>query len=281
LTLQWSIVEIQINQPTRCNTFTSLLHDVYVRLNMFRALFRPSSGAYNCTRSLWLCLWSVAVGVLLFVVCYHDQQHSNCHAPTVKPEAPSAVVCSWWWGGEAPETCWATHKRHVINLWNCCICWLNYLNHMMMHGLANVKSMEEIFIFKWNIEGSLALQWSIKGILTLNWNISGMLHIKMKYKWRIGHHTPSYEIQKLMAWDWQVMSYPEFYILIPSCCSKAVIWKLKYGKAVQCNFYQSNKQHYKDWYHRIQPVLWAEKEDITWWQLNWIFTLLQIWNKLN
>jgi len=26
-------------------------------------------------------------------------------------------------GGEAPETCWATHKRQVINLWNCCI-WL-------------------------------------------------------------------------------------------------------------------------------------------------------------
>jgi len=24
-------------------------------------------------------------------------------------------------GGETPETCWATHKRRVINLWNCCI----------------------------------------------------------------------------------------------------------------------------------------------------------------
>jgi hypothetical protein len=24
-------------------------------------------------------------------------------------------------GGEAPKTCWATHKRQVINLWNCCI----------------------------------------------------------------------------------------------------------------------------------------------------------------
>jgi len=23
--------------------------------------------------------------------------------------------------GEAPETRWATHKRQVINLWNCCI----------------------------------------------------------------------------------------------------------------------------------------------------------------
>jgi hypothetical protein len=108
-----------------------------------------------------------------------------------------------------------------------------------MHGLADVKFMEEILTLKWNIEGSLTLQWSIKGILTLKWNISGILHIKMKYKWRIGHHTPSYEMQNLMAWDWQVMSYPNFYILIPSC-SKAVIWKVKCGKAIQCNFDQSN-----------------------------------------
>jgi hypothetical protein len=24
-------------------------------------------------------------------------------------------------GKETPETCWATHKHQVINLWNCCI----------------------------------------------------------------------------------------------------------------------------------------------------------------
>ena len=35
----------QINQPTRCNNFSSLLLDVYVQLNMFRASSRPSSGA--------------------------------------------------------------------------------------------------------------------------------------------------------------------------------------------------------------------------------------------
>jgi len=33
---------IQINQPTRCNSLTSLLLDVYVWLNMFRAPLRPS-----------------------------------------------------------------------------------------------------------------------------------------------------------------------------------------------------------------------------------------------
>jgi len=29
----------------------------------------------------------------------HNQQRSNRFSPTVKPEAPSAVVCSWWWAG--------------------------------------------------------------------------------------------------------------------------------------------------------------------------------------
>jgi hypothetical protein len=50
---------IQINQPTKCNNFTSLLLDVYVWLNMFRAPLRQSSGVYNCTRSLWFYHWSV------------------------------------------------------------------------------------------------------------------------------------------------------------------------------------------------------------------------------
>jgi len=36
---------IQINQPTRCSSFSSLLLDVYVQLNMFRASSRPPSRA--------------------------------------------------------------------------------------------------------------------------------------------------------------------------------------------------------------------------------------------
>jgi hypothetical protein len=59
---------IQINQPTRCSSFTSLLLDVYVWLNMFRASSRPSSGAYNCNRSLWFYRWKEAAGALLVVV---------------------------------------------------------------------------------------------------------------------------------------------------------------------------------------------------------------------
>ena len=90
---------VQINQPIRCNSFTSLLLDVYVWLNMFRAPLRPSSGAYNCTRSLWFYRWSVVGRGLQD----HDQQRSSRFSPTVKPEAPSAVVCSWWWAGKHPK----------------------------------------------------------------------------------------------------------------------------------------------------------------------------------
>jgi len=59
---------------------------------MFRAPPRPSSGAYNCINSLWFYRWSVVVAALLVVE--HDQQRSNRHAPTVKPEAVNALVSS-------------------------------------------------------------------------------------------------------------------------------------------------------------------------------------------
>jgi hypothetical protein len=70
---------------------------------------------------------SVVVTVLLVVVGPlrpdHDQQHNYHHAPTVKPEAATAVVELLMMGVRTPETCWAVHKRQVINLRNFCI-WL-------------------------------------------------------------------------------------------------------------------------------------------------------------
>jgi hypothetical protein len=47
--------------------FTSLLLDVHMWLNMFRASPRPSSGAYNCTRSLWFYLWKERSEALLYL----------------------------------------------------------------------------------------------------------------------------------------------------------------------------------------------------------------------
>jgi hypothetical protein len=33
----------------------------------------------------------------------HYQQHSKRFLLTVEQEAPSAVVCSWWWAGRRPK----------------------------------------------------------------------------------------------------------------------------------------------------------------------------------
>jgi len=81
--MQENFFSIPVNQPTRCNSFTSLLPDVYVWLNMFRSPLRPSPGAYNCNRSLWFYRWSVAVGALLVLVWQ-----------TTTKNAPSVVVRS-------------------------------------------------------------------------------------------------------------------------------------------------------------------------------------------
>jgi hypothetical protein len=75
--------------------FRSLLLDVHMWLNMFRASPRPSSEAYNCTTSLWFYLWKETVGALLVVVWPdHDQQRSSLFLLTVELEAPSAIVNS-------------------------------------------------------------------------------------------------------------------------------------------------------------------------------------------
>jgi len=110
----------QINQPTRCNNFSSLLLDVYVQLSMFRASSRPSSKAQQLQwQPLVLSLGrggGSAVGRGQASRPDHDQQHCHHHAPTVKP-----VVELLMMGVRTPKTCWAVHKRQVISLRNCCI----------------------------------------------------------------------------------------------------------------------------------------------------------------
>ena len=76
---------IQIIQPTRCSSFTGLLLDVYVCLNMFRASPRPSSEAYNRTRSLWFYHWIEVAGALLVV----DWQVITCQTRTNNVPAAS------------------------------------------------------------------------------------------------------------------------------------------------------------------------------------------------
>ena len=119
---------IQINQPTRCNNFSSLFYSMFMYSST--CFGRPHAHHQvlnNCSRSIWFYRWIVEVAVMLVVVGSdrpdHDQQHCYHHVPTVKPEAATAVVEHLMMGVRTPETCWAVHKRRVINLRNCCI-WL-------------------------------------------------------------------------------------------------------------------------------------------------------------
>jgi hypothetical protein len=100
---------IQINQPTRYKNFSSLLLDVYIQLNTFRASPRPSSGAQQVQyHPLVLPLergGSGAVGRGRASRPDHDQQHCYHHTPTVKPEAATAVVEILMMGVRTPETC--------------------------------------------------------------------------------------------------------------------------------------------------------------------------------
>jgi hypothetical protein len=75
--------------------FHKFIIDVYMWLNMIRALPPPSSGAYNCISNLWfLPLERGDSSAIVRVLPDHDQQRCYRHAPTVKPEAADAVVSS-------------------------------------------------------------------------------------------------------------------------------------------------------------------------------------------
>jgi hypothetical protein len=77
----------------RCNSFTSLLLDVYVSLNMFQAPPRPSSGAYNCINSLWFYHWSIGSSSIVGRgLTTTTNNAATTNAPTVKPEAVNAAV---------------------------------------------------------------------------------------------------------------------------------------------------------------------------------------------
>ena len=59
------------------------------------------------------------------------------HAPTVKPEAATALVELLMMGVRTPEACWAVHNVKQKTWEIVATSWLIYLNCMMMHGLAN------------------------------------------------------------------------------------------------------------------------------------------------
>jgi hypothetical protein len=96
---------IPINRSTRCNNFSSLLLAVYVRLNMFWASSRPSSGEQQLQEQpLVLPLERGGSSAVGHGRPDHNQQHEYHHVPTVKSEAATAVVELLMMGVRMPET---------------------------------------------------------------------------------------------------------------------------------------------------------------------------------
>jgi len=67
---------------------------------------------------------SLVIAVLLVVV---GRTTTNRIATTTPQRQTRGCYCSfcssWWWAWGCPQTCWAVHKRQIINLRICCI-WL-------------------------------------------------------------------------------------------------------------------------------------------------------------
>jgi hypothetical protein len=110
------------------NSITLFLHAaIYLEVSLFRWTSQNTFSRETAVLYKWYCVQCcvAALHTVSFVHGRpdHDQQHCYHHAPTVKPEAATAVVELLMMGVRTRDTCWAVHKRQVINLRNCCI-WL-------------------------------------------------------------------------------------------------------------------------------------------------------------
>jgi hypothetical protein len=137
---------------------------------MIRAFSRPSSGAHDCSSSLWFYLRIVVTVVL----CSwsgrpaRPQTQHDCHHVMVGPAGPTTntaqlspryegktrgCYCSHeplMMGGRMPETCWAVRKRQNNKLENCCtwlVIYLNFNNDWLLYVIfVDLQSVSPCFI---------------------------------------------------------------------------------------------------------------------------------------
>ena len=144
----------------------------------------------DCSNSLWFYRWNVVVAVLLVVVVAvrppdrpdHDQQHCYHHDPKVKPEAATVVIELLMMGGKTPETCWAVNKCQNNKMENCCTWLVIYLNCTIMHGLTNLKFINnnafDFYFLIWSLSRLLCCVGSGSNVpvaldRAATWSVSG------------------------------------------------------------------------------------------------------------
>jgi len=119
-----------------------------MKSNMFRVTYWPSSGAWNCTSSLWFCIipWKV-VGHAVVGPCQvaYTWQHPTTSRP-ITFHVCKTRGCLWSYrllmmGSVSPEMCWASFKIRDNKIWyTVASCWIFYCkNCTMMHRSTNIK----------------------------------------------------------------------------------------------------------------------------------------------
>ena len=130
------------NSQQDATVYQNLLFHVYVKLNTFPATHRPSSGASNCTSSLWFCLHG-RLWMLRLLDAVSVQQH---HRPTTfhvcKTRGSQCSLKLLMMGGVSPETCRTSYKHGIINFDTLLdLVGYFYMNYTMLQGSTNIMSV--------------------------------------------------------------------------------------------------------------------------------------------
>jgi hypothetical protein len=125
------------NSQQDATVYQNLLFHVYMKLNMFRATQRLSSGAQNCTSSLWVCI------------------SEGCWTRPAIPTSNNLCVCKTrgclcsfellMMGVVLSETCWASYKHGIINV-DALLHLVGYfcVNYTIMHGSTKINFNKQI-----------------------------------------------------------------------------------------------------------------------------------------
>ena len=132
--------------------------------NMFRATHRPSSGAQNCTSSLWF--W-IREKLLDFEVVGHWQRPATSTSNNFSRKQNQRLLVQFellMMSGVSPETCWISYKHWIINF--------DTLLHLVGYFCMNKVLRSRLSSYLWNSYSS----WSFKLTTHLNLVLTVRMH---------------------------------------------------------------------------------------------------------